>query len=70
VLFLTAKAARSWEVVTNQRVREGVERWPNAVLADWHAVGSAHPEYFTKDGIHLNKAGQNAYAALIRQTLQ
>ncbi len=70
VLFLTAKAARSWEGITNQRLHEGVERWPNAQLLDWHAIGSGHPEYFTKDGIHLNPTGQRAYAALIREALQ
>jgi hypothetical protein len=44
---------------------EGMPRYPNAVLIDWHAYGLEHPELFAKDGIHIGAAGAKAYTALV-----
>ncbi len=49
------------------------ERW-NRLLAeaadgtvlDWNAVATAHPEWFTLDGLHPGLAGRVAYADLLR----
>lgn len=48
-------------------------RWNRLVAAhgvgtvlDWNAVAAAHPGYFIGDGLHLTPAGQQAYAALLR----
>ena len=37
----------------------------NAVLVDWHAYASEHPEFFWDDEIHLRPEGAQAYAQLI-----
>jgi hypothetical protein len=48
---------------------EGVARYPNAVLVDWHAASIDHPDFFWGDGIHLRPEGAQAYAQLIAASL-
>ena len=38
------------------------------MLADWNALATPHPEWFTADQVHLNPAGATALAALIAST--
>ncbi len=33
----------------NAVMTDGVQRYPNAVLVDWHAVSTGHPEFFGED---------------------
>ncbi|HZY41601.1 MAG TPA: hypothetical protein VFF59_06340, partial [Anaerolineae bacterium] len=65
VIVFNLKVPRKWETPNNQVIAEGVPRYPNAVLVDWHAFGVAHPELFAKDGIHIGAAGAKAYTALV-----
>jgi lysophospholipase L1-like esterase len=51
-------------------IAEGVRRYPNAVLADWHAASADRPELFVDDGIHLQPEGQRVYADLIAAHLK
>ena len=52
----------------NEVLADGVARYPDkAVLVDWHARSSGHPEYFY-DGLHLTPSGVRAYADLISST--
>jgi len=44
---------------------DGVRRYPNTVLVDWHAASVDRPELFVEDGIHLQAEGQRVYADLI-----
>jgi peptidoglycan/LPS O-acetylase OafA/YrhL len=69
-IFLNVKLpclpGRCWEESNNQIIEEGVKRYPNDVLVDWHAAGVNHPEYFwPADLIHLRPEGAQAYADLI-----
>ena len=50
-------------------IAEGVERYPNAVLVDWHSASADRPELFYKDGYHLRPEGQRIYADLISSHL-
>ena len=52
-------------VPNNARLAEGVRRYPNTVLVDWHAASAGHPEVVERDGIHLTLQGAQAYADLI-----
>src|ERR671939_475428 len=56
-------------VPNNTVLADGVRRYPNAVLVDWHAVSADHPEFFAEDGIHLTLEGAQAYAKLIASSL-
>jgi peptidoglycan/LPS O-acetylase OafA/YrhL len=65
VVFVNVKAPRPWEQPNNNMLSEGVRRYPNAVLVDWHAASVGRPEFFVEDGIHLQPEGQRVYADLI-----
>ena len=65
VVFVNVSVPRTWEEPNNQVIAEGVERYPNTVLVDWHAASADRPELFYKDGYHLRPEGQRIYADLI-----
>ncbi len=65
VVFVNVRVPRVWEAPNDTVLAEGIKRYPSAVLVDWSAAGSRHPEWFWDDGIHLRPAGAAAYAALI-----
>jgi hypothetical protein len=65
VVVVNVKVGRAWEDGNNAMFAANVGRYANAVLVDWHGAGSAHPEYFWDDGIHLRPEGAQAYAALV-----
>ncbi len=65
VMIFNLKEPRKWETSNNQVIAEGVTRYPNAVLIDWHTYGVDHPDLFAKDGIHIGAAGAKAYTALV-----
>jgi len=65
VIIVNAKVPRVWEDQVNEVLADGVKRYKNAVLVDWHAYASDHPEFFWDDEIHLRPEGAQAYAQLI-----
>jgi hypothetical protein len=65
VVFVNLKVPRDWESGDNSVIANGVSRYPNAVLVDWHDTGDAHPEFFYDDEIHLRPDGADSYAQLI-----
>jgi hypothetical protein len=66
VVFVNVNVPRSWEVPDNAVLAAGVARYPGvAVLADWNALSTPHPEWFTPDQVHLQPAGTQALASLI-----
>ena len=67
VLLINAKEPRSWEQQVNDTLADGAKRYKNAVLVDWHSFGSAHPEFFYDDQIHLRPDGAAAYANFVAQ---
>jgi hypothetical protein len=69
VVFVNLKVPRSWETPNNNAIANGVAKYPNAVMVDWHDASSDHPEYFAKDGYHLTVAGAKVYTNLIGDTL-
>jgi hypothetical protein len=65
VIFVNLKVPRAWEGGDNSVIANGVSRYPNAVLVNWHDTGDAHPEFFYDDEIHLRPDGADSYAQLI-----
>jgi hypothetical protein len=65
VVFVNVSVPRAWEEPNNEVIAEGVERYPNAVLVDWHSASEDRPELFYRDGYHLRPKGQRIYADLI-----
>ncbi|MBA3267613.1 MAG: acyltransferase [Acidimicrobiia bacterium] len=69
VVVVNVKVPRVWEEPNNDVLAAGVPRWPNAVLVDWNALGSAHPDAFLDDGVHLRPDGVQLYAQLVLAAL-
>jgi len=70
VVVVNDTVPRPWEGPNNEVLAEGVKHYPNAVLADWHAVSAGHPELFVEDGTHPQPPGQRLYADLIADRIQ
>ncbi len=67
-MFVNVNVPRAWEAPDNAVLAAGVARYPGvAVLADWNALSTPHPEWFTPDQVHLQPAGAQALAALVAQ---
>lgn len=71
VLIVNTTVPDGYQWVPNNAVlADGVGRYPEkAVLVDWHAESTGHPEYFW-DGLHLTPQGQRAYTYLIAAHLE
>jgi len=68
VVFVNINVPRSWTAPDNAVLAAGVARYPGvAVLADWNALSSVHPEWFTPDQVHLQPAGAQALAGLVAE---
>jgi len=70
VVIINASVPRPWQDENDALMARVVPAYPNAVLADWHAVAAGHPDYFGADGVHPNVLGARAYAALVASTLE
>jgi hypothetical protein len=71
IVSLTVPAGVEDPVAASNNVvlTDGVQRYPNTVLVDWHAASANHPEFFSGDDTHLSLQGAQAYAALIASHL-
>ena len=66
VVFVNVCVPRAWAAPDDAVLADGVARHADvAVLADWNALATPHPEWFTADQVHLNPAGATALATLI-----
>ena len=65
VVFVNLRLPRPWQDETNATLRDGVARYPGAVLADWYALSTNQPSWFAPDGVHLEAAGARAMAGLV-----
>lgn len=69
VVVVNVKVPRNWMKASNEMINELVPLYSNVRLADWAATANGHRGYFGPDGVHLTKTGGQAFAALIKATL-
>ncbi len=69
VLVVNVHVDRTWQDPNNDVIGDGVKRWPNAYLVDWHLVAAGHPEAFYDDGLHLTPTGIRLFTAAVIQTI-
>ena len=65
VLVVNVKVDRAWQDVNNDVLASAVGKSSNAVLIDWHAIASSHPEAFYDDGLHLTPTGIRLFASAV-----
>ncbi|MGH9284440.1 MAG: hypothetical protein ACRD0M_02020, partial [Acidimicrobiales bacterium] len=65
VVFLTVHVPKSWQDEVNDTVRDGVARYANARLADWHALVTESRAYVRGDRVHCTPLGAEGYAAAV-----
>lgn len=62
VVFMTVTGPL---IGNNPIIEAGVARYPNAALADWNSLASAHPAWFAPDHVHVGPAGAAALGNLL-----
>ncbi|MEX1255647.1 MAG: acyltransferase family protein [Dehalococcoidia bacterium] len=70
VVFINVRVPRDWEAQNNDVLADGVSRYPNARLVDWHAWSATRRDLFYDDATHVKPAGADLYAALIAAALR
>ena len=70
VVFVNVIVPRRWEDEVNRDLAARIAGLPGVSLADWYGTSANQATYFEADGVHLTRAGQNAYAALITQHIK
>ncbi len=70
VFFLNVRVPVAWEAIVNNQVLEGVNRWPQAELIDWHALSEEQPDWFCEDSVHPSYAGAAEYVKAIWEALE
>jgi hypothetical protein len=66
VVFVNVRMPFAWEPISNKTLREGVARWRNATLLDWHQLSADADHFFALDGVHIGRAGAEGYTELLR----
>ena len=59
----------TWIAGANDAVRSAESRFPNVVVADWHAAASANPQMLASDNTHPGGEGVDLYAQTITEAL-
>lgn len=68
IIVVNTAVPRGWRVENNLLIAQYAQRF-GAVLIDWSAISTGHPEYFAPDGVHLVPAGVRAYVDAISAQL-
>ena len=57
---------RSWEHEVNTTIAAAAKRYPNVLLANWHAAIESHQNLLWSDDIHPQPVGGKLYAKVVR----
>jgi len=69
VVFMTARADRSWVPSVNANLHGVTEGRDGTYLIDWYAYADPHGDWFGHDGVHPTTDGRGRYADLILSSL-
>jgi hypothetical protein len=71
VFLVTVHGPRSWMPGDNARLAACAASYRDrrVVLVNWDRAAARHPEWFYRDGIHVNGAGRAAYAAAVAKVV-
>jgi lysophospholipase L1-like esterase len=69
VVLVNTRVPRPWQSVVNATLAQVAATRPNTVLVDWYAASDGHSSFFYPDGVHLDPAGNQFYAALVAKAV-
>ncbi|MCI0763717.1 acyltransferase family protein [Bacillus sp. TL12] len=69
IILVNTRVPRPWESLVNEKLKEVASAYQNVTLVDWYAASAGNKAYFEPDGVHLTKAGAEAYAALVAKAV-
>ncbi|MEH7464237.1 acyltransferase family protein [Bacillus thuringiensis] len=69
VILVNTRVPRPWESLVNNKLKETASKFSNITLVDWYSASAGKKEYFEPDGVHLTKAGEEAYTSLVVKSM-
>ncbi|MBE1443011.1 acyltransferase family protein [Paenibacillus sp. OAS669] len=70
IYLINIRVPRDWQDSVNKTLADAVKGRSSVTLIDWHSFSADKPEWFTKDGVHLQPEGAKKYASLIAKSIQ
>ncbi|WP_201008672.1 acyltransferase family protein [Paenibacillus glycanilyticus] len=70
IYVVNSRVPRDWQDSVNKTLAEAADEHSNVKLIDWHSFSKGKTEWFTKDGVHLQPKGAEAYAGLIEEAIR
>ena len=68
IIVVNTAVPRGWRDENNALIAQFAKTY-GAILIDWAAISTGHPEYFAPDGVHLVPTGVRAYVDAITAVL-
>ncbi len=68
IIVVNTAVPRGWRDANNALIAQYAQQF-GAIVIDWNAISTGHPEYFAPDGVHLVPAGVRAYVDAIAAQL-
>lgn len=64
IIVVNTAVPRDWRTANNELIALYAKQF-GAILIDWNAISTGHPDYFAPDGVHLVPQGVRAYVDAI-----
>lgn len=69
VILVSSYVDKPWQQLNNTSLAQVAANRPHTCVADWHDLAATHPQWIGPDGIHPSTPGRQAYADLLRRTV-
>lgn len=69
ILLINTRVPRKWQDSVNEMLAETADSNENVTLVDWYAASKDKEDFFSADGVHLNKEGAEFYADLLARAI-